>query len=167
MRRTHIAALLTTLFLVVGCGSRPDRSETLCGSRILYLTPVISGGLSDRAFHLDSAVRSAATRSLTARGYQVGSEADAQAVVRIAWIMGRERSPSGQDERTLSLSLSIFSRSGERLYSARSNQVFAEPFWTEDRATAEVALLLKDLPNCLPAATPSEGKPALAPVRLQ
>lgn len=161
-------SLFALALLLLGCSSRPDRSEALAKARVLHVSPTISANLSESALRLDPALRSAVARSLSARGYAVGSEGEAQAVVRIAWILSRERDSLGAEERTLSLSLSIFSRAGDRLYSGRSALVLPERLWSEDRAAAEVALLLRDVPERRSSPVPTEAaKPALAPVRLQ
>lgn len=154
MRLGQLPLLALAAALLSGCGSRPDRTDALSRLRRVHVDRVISAGLSDNGFRLEPALKSAAERTLGAKGYAVGAEADAQATVRIAWILGRDRAPGGLDERTLSLSLSVFSRSGERLYSARSAQVWPERMWSEDRAADEVALLLRDVPESRPAATP-------------
>lgn len=158
MRPRQLPFLALALALLSGCGSRPDRSEALSRIRHLHVAPAISAGLSDAAFRLEPALRSAVERTLGAKGYAVGSEADAQASVRVAWILGRERSLAGQDERTLSLSLSVFSRSGERLYSGRSAQVLPERMWSEDRVGSEISLLLRDMPESRPAAPPAKAQ---------
>ena len=155
------------VMLLVGCGSRVDRGSDLAGLRSLHVTPLISSSLTDAGARLDPAIREAVAHSLASRGYFVGSEADAQGLVRIAWILGREIGPDGREERTLSLSLSIFSRSGDRLYSARSAQNWPERMWSEDRAVTEVAHMLGEVPECHPSTVPVEGKPALAPIRLK
>lgn len=169
--RWPVAVTLMTfgMLLLPGCGSRPDRSGQLSRVRSLHVTPSISGNLSDASFRLEPALQDAVTRSLIARGFSVGPEADADALVRVAWVLGRDIAPTGQDERTLSLSLSIFSRSGERLYSARSVQTWPERMWSEDRVSSEITHMLRQLPQADRAATsPSpDSKPKLAPVRLK
>ena len=160
-------SLLAMALLLAGCGSRPDRSEALGNVRVMHVSPTMSASLSEAAFRLDPAVQSAVAQSLAARGYSVGSQVESQAVVRVAWILARDRDLSGDEERTLALSLSIFSRDGERLYSGRSALVLPERMWSEDRATAEVALLLRDLPERRASSAPSNAKPALPPIRLQ
>lgn len=153
--------------LLSACGSRVDRAEDLSKIRILQVTPVISASLSDAGSRLEPAIQAAAARSLSAKGYAIGTEADAQAYVRIAWILGRDIAPDGRDERTLSLSLSVFSRSGDRLYSGRSVQGWPERMWSEDRAVTEIANMLRDVPECRSVMVPVDGKPALAPIRLK
>lgn len=133
----------------------------------MHVTPSISGHLSDTGHRLEGSLQAAVAKALSTRGYAVGSEAGADGIVRVAWILGRETAPSGQEERTLSLSLSIFSRSGDRLYSARSIQNWPERMWSEDRLTSEVARMLSALPEAKPGLKPVEGKPALAPIRLR
>lgn len=169
--RWPAAIILVTLglFLIPGCGSRPDRSGELSRVRSLHVTPSISGSLSDASFRLEPALQDAVTRSLIARGFSVGPEADAEGLVRVAWVLGRDIAPNGQDERTLSLSLSIFSRSGDRLYSARSLQTWPERMWSEDRVSSEIARMIRDLPPAEKTTTsaPAETKPKLAPIRLR
>lgn len=162
------------VILLAGCASRTDRGAELAGIRSLHVAPAISSSLSDAGSRLEPALLAAATRMLTSRGYAVGPEADAQAFVRIAWILGRDIAPDGRPERTLSLSLSIFSRSGERLYSARSVEDWPERMWSEDRAASVIGQMLRDMPECHPAPVPAdakpvpaEGRPALAPIRLK
>lgn len=156
------------LLVLVGCGSRPDRGEQLSKVRQLHVTPSISGNLSDASFRLEPALQDAVTRALLARGYAVGPESDANGVVRVAWVLGRDVAPNGQDERTLSLSLSIFSRSGDRLYSARSVQTWPERMWSEDRVTTEIARMLHDVPVADKTSGDAvEVKPRLAPIRLK
>lgn len=165
--RLKALSLLAVALLLAGCGSRPDRSEALGKVRVMHVSPTMSASLSEAAFRLDPAVQSAVAQSLAARGYTVGSQVESQAVVRVAWILARDRDLAGDEERTLALSLSIFSRDGERLYSGRSALVLPERMWSEDRATAEVALLLRDLPERRASSAPSNAKPALPPIRLQ
>lgn len=168
MDRLRIAAFTLTLATLVGCGSRPDRSEEITGLRSLSVTPTIAGNITDVTFRLEGSLQSAVARALVAKGYLVGPEGEAQGTVRVAWILGRDVSPSGQDERTLALSLSVFSRSGERLYSVRSLQAWPEQLWSEDRMLSEVGRLLCELPEARKAAlAPADGKPALAPIRLK
>lgn len=133
----------------------------------MYVTPTISGHLSDTGHRMEAGLQAAVARALAARGYAVGSEAGADGIVRVAWIPGQAISPSGQEERTLSLSLSIFSRAGDRLYSGRSVQSWPERVWSEDRVSSEIARLLNALPDAKAGLTPAEGKPALAPIRLK
>lgn len=168
MDRLRIAAFTLALLAQAGCGSRPDRSDQVSGIRTMSVAPSISGNITDLTFRLEGSLQSAVSRALVAKGYMVGPEADAQGTVRVAWILGREISPSGQDERTLALSLSVFSRSGDRLYSVRSLQAWPESLWSEDRMLTEVARMLRDLPEARTAAlVPADGKPALAPIRLK
>lgn len=167
MRRLPAVTALLASLLLVACGTRPDRSNELASVRLMHVTPSISGHLSDTGHRLEGPLQAAVARALSARGYTVGSEAGADGIVRVAWILGQEISPNGQEERTLSLSLSIFSRSGDRLYSARSVQNWPERMWSEDRVTSEIARMLNALPDAKPALTPVEGKPALAPIRLK
>lgn len=167
MRRLSAVTVLLASLLFVACGSRPDRSNELAAVRLMYVTPSISGHLTDTGHRLEGPLQAAVARALNARGYTVGSEAAADGIVRVAWILGHEISPSGQEERTLSLSLSIFSRAGDRLYSARSVQNWPERMWSEDRAISEVARMLNALPEAKAGLTPVEGKPALAPIRLK
>lgn len=168
MQWTRVVSICLGLTCLAGCGSRPDRSDALAQSRRVHVTPSISGNLTDASFRMEPALQGAVARTLGARGYVVGPEADADAVVRVAWILGRDIAPDGKDERTLGLSLSIFSRSGQRLYSARSPQTWPERMWSDDRVTTEIARLLAGLPEATKATlAPAEGKPAMAPIRLK
>lgn len=168
MRWFAAFTLALGLSLLCGCASRPDRTGQLAKVRSVHVTPSISGNLSDTTSRLEPALRDAATRALLARGFSVGPEADAQALVRVAWVPGRDIAPNGQDERTLSLSLSIFSRSGDRLFSARSAQIWPERMWSEDRVSTEVTRLLRDLPEAeRTVGAPEEVKTRLAPIRLR
>lgn len=161
-------SLFALALLLVGCSSRPDRSEALAKCAVLHVSPTLSANLSEVALRLEPAVQSAVVRSLSAHGYSVGSEGQAQAVVRVAWVYARDRDSLGAEERTLALSLSIFSRDGQRLYSGRSALVLPERMWSADRASAEIALLLRELPERRASLPPADAaKPALAPVRLQ
>lgn len=168
MPALRTAIITLAVGLVVGCGSRPDRDEQLSHLKSLHVMPSISGNLTDTSFRLEGALREAVSRSLAAHGYSAGAEGVADGYVRVAWILGRDISPSGQDERTLSLSLSIFSRSGDRVFSARSPECWPERMWSEDRMTTEIARMLRTLPEARGSAmAPAEGKPALAPIRLK
>lgn len=167
MQWKTVICLSLALASLAGCGSRPDHADDFAKVRTLSLTPVIAGNLTDTGSRLEGFIQSATTRALNARGYAVGSEAEAQATVRVAWILGREIGPDGREERLLSLSLSIFSRAGDRLYSVRSAQNWPERMWSEDRAVTEVTRMLRDIPDCQSALVPAEGKPALAPIRLK
>lgn len=168
MVRLRTAAIILALLALAGCGSRPDRSDEMSGIQTLSVSPSISGNITDLTFRLEGSLQSAVARALVAKGYLVGPEGDAQGTVRVAWILGRDVTPSGQEERTLALSLSVFSRSGERLYSVRSLQAWPESLWSESRMLGEVSRMLRDLPEARKAAqVPVDGKPALAPIRLK
>lgn len=167
MRRLSALTLVLTALISAGCGSRPDRSGELAAVRTLYVTPTISGHLSDASHRLEDTVQSSVARALASRGYAVGPEAGADATLRVAWILGNEISPSGQEERMLSLSLSIFSHSGQRIYSARSVQNWPERMWSEDRVATEITRMLSGLPEARSSLVPAPGKPALAPIRLK
>lgn len=167
MRRLPAVPVALAAMLLMACGSRPDRSGELSAVRSMHVATTISGHLSDTGHRLEGPLQAAVARALSARGYAVGSEAGAEGFVRVAWILGREVGLGGQEERTLSLSLSIFSRAGDRLYSARSVQNWPERMWSEDRVTSEIARMLNGLPEAKSALAPVDGKPALAPIRLK
>jgi len=167
MNRLSVLTVILAGLVVTGCGSRPDRSAELARAKALYVTPSISGHLSDATHRLEGPLQAAVARALSARGYTVSSESGADGMVRVAWILSHDVAVTGEDERVISLSLSIFSRSGERLYSARSVQNWPERMWSEDRVASEVAAMLAGIPEAKSSLVPVEGKPSLAPIRLK
>jgi hypothetical protein len=86
---------------------------------------------------LANAVHDAGVRSLSAQGFTVvATEGEADAVLRSSW-QTQKSTDNRSDIPKVSLSLSLFDKSGPAV---------AANFWNESRATAEVTTILKGLP---------------------
>lgn len=139
--------LLSLAALLAGCGTPSDPARSLAGTRTLTLASVVGMSGSDLPQGLASDLESALRRSLSVRGYQVQDAEGGDALVRASWFQERRVSPAGRAEVLLGISVSVFGRGGERVFSARSARLNPATQWNGDRVAAEVAHLLRALPE--------------------
>jgi len=139
--------LLLAATLLTGCGGRPSADKPLAGVRTLTLAsvsgtsaPELSPGAADE---LGPALR----RSLSVRGYDVRDTDGGDAVVRASWFQEVRVQSADRTELRLGLSISVFDRTGRRVYSVRSARTTPAGQWNGDRVAAEVAHLLRGLPE--------------------
>jgi len=139
--------LLLSACLLVGCGARPSPANPLAGVRTLTLASVSGVSASELSPGLGLDLESALRRSLAVRGYQIRDTEGGEASVRASWFQEARLLPDGRREVHLGISLSIFDRSGERVFSARSARTTPAGQWNGDRVAAEVSHLLRSLPE--------------------
>ncbi|TSA30889.1 MAG: hypothetical protein D4R66_08260 [Opitutales bacterium] len=139
---------LAALFTVVSiaCSTRSTPSADLKSVTKIYVADTVaSNSLETNA--LNNAVHDAAVRELQRLGYAIATNSnDANATLRSSW---RIRKGEGvrNDSESLSLSLSLFSKSGQRLFDADSGPAVLANFWNEPRTNTEVSAILARLPH--------------------
>jgi hypothetical protein len=139
---------LAALFTVVSiaCSTRSTPSADLKSVTKIYVADTVaSNSLETNA--LNNAVHDTAVRELQRLGYAIATNSnDANATLRSSW---RIRKGEGvrNDSESLSLSLSLFSKSGQRLFDADSGPAVLANFWNESRANTEVSAILSRLPR--------------------
>lgn len=139
---------LVALFTVisVACSTRSTPSADLKSVTKIYVADTVaSNSLETNA--LNNAVHDTAVRELQRLGYVIATNSnDANATLRSSW---RIRKGEGvrNDSESLSLSLSLFSKSGQRLFDADSGPAVLANFWNESRANTEVSAILSRLPR--------------------
>ena len=142
-----LVALLAAFML--GCVAKSSTAQlSRQRSLVIETTPLKSEGLSDvQAERLDKYLVHHLTQSLAVRGYLV-SELSAVRL-RSTWV--REAESEVGFNRTnppISLSFSVFSPKGERLFSARSVRSLPLNQWNDARVAAEVRALMRKFPEC-------------------
>jgi hypothetical protein len=145
MSRPLLLILLASL--LAGCGSRPSSATSLAGVRTLTLASVSAVSAAELSPGLDRDLESALRRSLSVRGYQLQDAEGGDAVVRASWYQESRLQASGRREVHLGISISVFDRSGARVFSVRSSRTTPAGQWNGDRVAAEVANLLRGLPE--------------------
>lgn len=137
-----LAALMST-----ACGTPADSGKSLSAARTLTLASVSGISSPDLPQFLAPSLEGALRRSLEVRGYVVQDADGGDAVVRASWFQESRPHPSGRPERVLGISLSVFGRDGSRIFSARTVRPAEAARWNADRVAAEVAHLLRALPE--------------------
>ena len=139
--------LLLLAALLAGCGTASDPARSLAGVRTLTLASVVGLSGADLPSGLSTELESSLRRSLSVRGYQVQDAEGGDAAVRASWFQERRVSAAGRPEVLLGISVSFFDRGGQRIFSARSARPNPATQWNGDRVAAEVAHLLRSLPE--------------------
>jgi|APGre2960657468_1045069.scaffolds.fasta_scaffold00321_7 hypothetical protein len=139
---------LAALFTVVSiaCSTRSTPSADLKTVTKIYVADTVASN-SVETNALNNAVHDTAVRELQRLGYAIATNSnDANATLRSSW---RIRKGEGvrNDSESLSLSLSLFSKSGQRLFDADSGPAVLANFWNESRANTEVSAILSRLPR--------------------
>jgi len=131
-------------FLSSGCATSPAAPAGKVSK--LFVRDVAASTLHATDI-LANAVHDAEVRALTKQGYAVvASEGEAEATLRSTWrTLKSSGNRAGQPE--VSLSVSLFDKSGHRLFEGTSGPGVPANFWSESRATAEVNAILKGLPE--------------------
>ena len=142
-----LVALVAALML--GCVTKSSTAQlSRQRSLVIETTPLSVDGLSDvQVERLDKYLVHHLTQSLAVRGYQV-SELSAVRL-RSTWV--REPASEAGFNRTnplISLSFSVFSPKGDRLFSARSVRSLPLNQWSDARVAEEVRALMRKFPEC-------------------
>ncbi len=140
--------VLTALFAVilVACSTSSTPSADLKSVTKIYVADTVASN-SLETNSLNNAVHDTAVRELQRLGYAIVTNSnEANATLRSSW---RIRKGEGvrNDSESLSLSLSLFSKSGQRLFDADSGPAVLANFWNESRTNTEVIAILARLPH--------------------
>lgn len=139
--------LLLTVLAVSGCSSPAAGSKALAGARSLSLASVTGTSVSEGSVDLTGELAAALRRSLAVRGYEVRETEGGDALVRASWYQENQLDSGGRLATRLGISISFYDREGRRLLSLRSARSLPPFQWNPDRVTAEVAHLLRGLPE--------------------
>ncbi|MCX6920765.1 MAG: hypothetical protein NTX20_05520 [Verrucomicrobia bacterium] len=139
---------LAALFAVisVACSTSPTSSADLKSVTKIYVADTVASN-SLETNSLSNAVHDTAVRELQRLGYAIVTNSnEANATLRSSW---RIRKGEGvrNDSESLSLSLSLFSKSGQRVFDADSGPAVLANFWNESRTNTEVIAILARLPH--------------------
>ncbi len=114
---------------------------SLKGVSRVYVAETI-GATTPETTGATNAVHDAAVRELGARGYVVvPAAAQADAVLRSSWRI-RQSETNNSNIPVVSLSVSLFDKSGHRLFDADSGSSVPTSFWNESRAAQEASVML-------------------------
>lgn len=134
--------------LTLGCVTK---SSTGLLSRqpalVIETIPLTAEGVSEvQAARLDHYLIHNLTQSLAVRGYQVSELSGFR--LRSTWVRdGASEAGSSRTNPFISLSFSVFSPAGDRLFSARSVRSLPLNQWNEARVAAEVRALMRKFPE--------------------
>ncbi len=88
---------------------------------------------------------------LTRHGYVVvSSKNSAEGVLRMSWQVAPSSNSSSADN-PMSLSMTLFNKQGQRIFSGNSGPAVPVAFWNQTRAHAEVASILSRMPTAVAA----------------
>lgn len=117
-------------------------------SLVIETIPLTADGVSEvQTERLDKHLVHHLTQSLTVRGYQVSELSGVR--LRSTWV--RDTASEVGYSRTnpsISLSFSVFSPTGDRLFSARSVRSAPLNQWNDARVATEVRSLMRKFPEC-------------------
>lgn len=89
---------------------------------------------------------------LTRHGYVVvSSKTLAEGVLRMSWKTSTSTS-NFEGDCPLSLSMTLFNLKGQRIFSGNTGPAVPSSFWSQARASAEVAMMLAPMPSAIAAA---------------
>ncbi len=145
-RLGQMALVALFALISVACNTSPTTSNELKSVTKVYVADTAPSN-STETNALNNAVHDTAVRELQRLGYAIATNSnEANATLRSSW---RVRKGEGvrNDASSLSLSLSLFSKSGQRLFDADSGPAVLANFWNESRANSEVIAILARLPH--------------------
>jgi hypothetical protein len=95
----------------------------------------------------NSTVVDTAEGELRSHGYTVTqSKADAEATLRSTWRISNSGNNNRRDEISLSLSMSLFNKEGQRVFSGDSGSAVPMSFWSVAKTATAVDSVLSQLP---------------------
>ena len=138
-------ALVLVAFSLIGCGSSARTQKSINFTKVYVETPQTSD-LSN-VVQFNSTVVDTAEGELRSRGYTItNSKADADATLRSTWRISNNSNSLHKDEVSISLSMSLFNKQGQRVFSADSGSAVPISFWTVAKTATAVDNVLSRLP---------------------
>jgi hypothetical protein len=138
-------ALVLIAFSFIGCSSSPRAQKSINFTKVYVETPQTSDFSNDMQFN--STVVETAEGELRSHGYTVTeSKVDADATLRSTWRISRNGNNMRKDEVSVSLSMSLFNKQGQRVFSGDSGSAIPIGFWSVAKTATAVDSVLSQLP---------------------
>jgi hypothetical protein len=138
-------ALVLIAFSLIGCNSSSRTQKSINFSKIFVEAPLVSD--SSNVAQFNSTVVETAEGELRSRGYTVtNSRNDADATLRSTWHISTNGNSTRKDEVCVSLSMSLFTKQGQKVFSSDSGSAVPVGFWNVAKTATAVDNVLSGLP---------------------
>jgi hypothetical protein len=138
-------ALILLSFSFIGCSSSPRTQKSINFTKVYVETPFSSD--SSNIVQFNSTVVETAEGELRSHGYTVtNSRADAEATLRSTWRISTDNNSLRKDEISVSLSMSLFNKQGQKVFSGDSGSSLPIGFWSVAKTATAVDNVLSRLP---------------------
>ncbi len=138
-------ALVLIAFSLIGCSSSPRAQKSINFTKVYVDTPQTSDFSNNVQFN--STVVECAEGELRSRGFTVTqSKADADAILRSTWRISNNGNNVRKDEVSLTLSMSLFNKQGQKVFSSDSGSAVPVSFWSVAKTATAVNNVLAKLP---------------------
>jgi predicted Zn-dependent protease len=145
-------ALVLIAFSIIGCSSSSRTQKSINFTKVYVEAPQTSDS-SSNVVQFNSTVVETAEGELRSRGYTVtSSKADADATLRSTWHISNNGNAIHKDEVSVSLSMSLFNKKGQKVFSADSGSSVPISFWSMAKTSTAVDTVLSQLPVVTPSA---------------
>ena len=153
MHFTRFTPLVLVLiaFSIIGCSSSSRTQKSINFTKVYVEAPQTSD--SSNVVQFNSTVVETAEGELRSRGYTVtNSKADAEATLRSTWHVSNNGNGVHKDEISVSLSMSLFTKQGQKVFSSDSGSGVPIGFWSMAKTATTVDNVLSQLPVVTKAA---------------
>jgi hypothetical protein len=138
-------ALVLLSFSFIGCSSSPRTQKSINFTKVYVAAPV-SSDLSN-IVQFNSTVVETAEGELRSHGYTVTkSQADAEAILRSTWHISPNNNGMHNNELSVSLSMSLFNKQGQKVFSGDSGSALPMGFWSVAKTASAVDSVMSRLP---------------------
>lgn len=138
-------ALILLSFSFIGCSSSPRTQKSINFTKVYVEAPFSSD--SSNIVQFNSTVVETAEGELRSHGYTVtNSRADAEAILRSTWRISTDNNTLRKDEISVSLSMSLFNKQGQKVFSGDSGSALPIGFWSVAKTATAVDNVLSRLP---------------------
>jgi hypothetical protein len=145
MHFTRLTPLVLIALSLIGCSSSPRAQKSINFTKVYVESPQTSD--SSNVIQFNSTVVDTAEGELRSHGYTVTqSKADAEATLRSTWRISNSGNNNRRDEISLSLSMSLFNKEGQRVFSGDSGSAVPMSFWSVAKTATAVDSVLSKLP---------------------
>jgi hypothetical protein len=145
MHFTKLTPLVLIALSLIGCSSSPRAQKSINFTKVYVESPQTSD--SSNVIQFNSTVVDTAEGELRSHGYTVTqSKADAEATLRSTWRISNSGNNNRRDEISLSLSMSLFNKEGQRVFSGDSGSAVPMSFWSVAKTATAVDSVLSQLP---------------------
>jgi hypothetical protein len=145
MHFTRLTPLVLIALSLIGCSSSPRAQKSINFTKVYVESPQTSD--SSNVIQFNSTVVDTAEGELRSHGYTVTqSKADAEATLRSTWRISNSGNNNRRDEISLSLSMSLFNKEGQRVFSGDSGSAVPMSFWSVAKTATAVDSVLSQLP---------------------